>query len=228
MSEEDQDNVVVAEDQVEPQEVPSEPEPENQDPVKEEPKKADHNWAQVRDVLHTQKNKIDELEKKLNEKPEVDEFEGVDPGEYITFEQHQKLNKKKDQKESKEISDLKDRLRLMENKRHEERMRGKHEDYDYVIENFGIPLVQNNPRLAEAIRTCDDWAEMAYNMAKATPEYQKAMTQKSPKAEKVKRNTERPTSANAAGSSLKNQASYFAEMSPSEVWKKSQEFARRA
>ncbi len=228
MSEENQSSETAEDQVVTEAEVQPEQQPENQEPVQVESKTEDHNWSQVRGVLQTQKSEIDELKRQVAEKPEVDEFAGVDPEEYVTFGQHQKLSQKNSQKESKEIADLKEQLMLMKSETRENIARDKHDDYDYVIQNFGLPLVHNNPRLKAALKVCDDWAEMAYNMAKATPEYQKSLTQNSPKAEKVQKNIERPTSANAAGSSLKNQTSYFADMSKAEVWKQSQEFARRA
>ncbi len=193
----------------------------------------DQNWARVRSVLQSQKDKIDQLERMVQENqkpPDKDEFDNVDGADYATVDMVKKPSKKVKNLE-KEVGELKHKLQLNEASRQEELMRSKNDDYDYVIENFGLPLIEKNPALKQTLLQVPNWAEMAYNMAKGTPEYKKSQSNHRNNAKKVERvvkNTERPTSANAAGASLKSQAEVFANLKPSEVWKQSQEFARRA
>ena len=194
---------------------------------------ADQNWARVRAVLQSQKDKIDQLERLVHEGQiphEPDELEKADGADYATVDMVKKPSKKVKNLE-KQVDELKQKLQLNEASRQEELMRSQNDDYDYIVENFAIPLIEKNPALKQTLLQVPNWAEMAYNMAKATPEYKKAQSNSRNNAKKVDRvvkNTERPVSANAAGSSLKSQAEVFANLKPSEVWKQSQEFARRA
>ena len=224
MNEEAQDNQAQTQESEEVTETTQQPEQKVQD------NSSDQNWARVREVLNSQKSEIEDLKRQVqaNSNPETDEFEGVDGEDYATVNMMKKPSKKMKELENT-VQQLQQSLKINEATRQEEIMRSKTDDYDYVIENFGIPLIEKTPALKETLLKIPNWAEMAYNMAKATPEYQKAQSQdNSKKVEKVIKNTERPTSANAAGSSLKSQAEVFANLSPSDVWKKSQEFARRA
>lgn len=225
MNEETQNNQTQTQESEKPTEITQEPEQKAQDNSSEQ------NWARVRAVLNAQKSKIDELERQVqvsNKKPEPDEFGDVDGDDYATVNMIKKPSKKVKELETR-VEQLQQKLQVNEASRQEENMRSKNDDYDYVIENFGIPLIEKTPALKQTLVTCPNWAEMAYNMAKATPEYKKAQSQdNSKKVEKVIKNTERPMSANAAGASLKSQAEVFANLSPSDVWKKSQEYARRA
>lgn len=224
MNEEAQDNQTQTQESEEVTENTQQPEQKAQD------NSSDQNWARVREVLNSQKSEIEDLKRQVqvNNNPETDEFSGVDGEDYATVNMVKKPSKKMKELENT-VQQLQQSLKINEATRQEEIMRSKTDDYDYVIENFGIPLIEKTPALKETLLKIPNWAEMAYNMAKATPEYQKAQSQdNSKKVEKVIKNTERPTSANAAGASLKSQAEVFANLSPSDVWKKSQEFARRA
>ncbi len=224
MNEEAQDNQAQTQESEEVTETTQQPEQKVQD------NSSDQNWARVREVLNSQKSEIEDLKRQVqaNSNPETDEFEGVDGEDYATVNMMKKPSKKMKELENT-VQQLQQSLKINEATRQEEIMRSKNDDYDYVIEKFGIPLIEKTPALKETLLKIPNWAEMAYNMAKATPEYKAAQSQdNSKKVEKVIKNTERPTSANAAGTSMKSQAEVFANLSPSDVWKKSQEFARRA
>ena len=205
---------------------------EQNNPPPEEP---ENHWREVRQALKSLKQQNIELQEQLNKRqtsPEPDEFEGLDPTDYVSLEQAKRLVEKRAEKRAAEIASkvVEDRLRSLENQSKEEKMRDRYDDYDYVIENFGIPMIENNPALKQALAASPNWAEMAYNLSKATPEYQNKVTQKKtdPAIERAKKNAERPVSSSAAPSNLKGAVDAFASLSPEEVWNKSQEYARRA
>lgn len=216
------------------------PEPVAETPPQEAPKPVQDkseeiNWARARNVLKAQAAEIEELKRTVekSKKIEPDDFEGIDKDDYITLEQAQRLAEKKAESKAKEIAQniVEERLRVVEGERLEEKTRSKFTDYDYVIDNFAIPLIENNPALAQAIKSSPNWAEMAYRYAKSSPEYEAEMAkrQTNTKAvEKVTKNTERPLSANATGSSLKEAVESFSQMSPEDVWRTSRQYARRA
>lgn len=199
---------------------------------------AEYNWRELRSVAQTQKMEIEsqksEIEtlktrlEEINKPKEVDEWEGYDPDDYAKVE-HVKKSTSEMKQLKKQLASMQQKLQITEAERKENEARSKFDDYDYVIDNFGIPMIKKNPALGQALKALPNWAEMAYEMAKATPEYKAAQSNvTAPKAEKVIKNTERPTSINAAPASVKKQVDVFSSLSPSEVWKKSQEFARRA
>lgn len=204
------------------------------------PNSADRNWEEFRSVakaqkmeIESQREQIEKLTKKLEgiqqpKEQEPDEWDGYDPDDYAKVE-HVKKSSSEVKKLKKELASLQQKLNQTEVQRQENETRSKHEDYDYVINEFGIPMIKKNPALAQALKAMPNWAEMAYEMAKSTPEYKKAMEGKtSPQAEKVIKNANRPTSVNAAPSTVKSKVDVFTNMSPAEVWAKSQEYARRA
>jgi len=208
--------------------------------TRKEPSKsnAEINWEQTRQLLQMQKQKIEDLESRLveREKPsqvdEKDEFSELDPDDYLTVGKARKLAEKLAEKKAteaaKKIVQEYSQQQTVQNDEH--RMRSKHDDYDFVVENFAIPLIKNDPALAYQIQHSKNPAETAYKLGKLSDSYEESTMkqQTSPKAEKVLKNASRPVSANAVGSSLKNQSENFAKMSPQEIWAESQKYARRA
>lgn len=197
----------------------------------------DRNWSQARAVMSAQQTKIQELESKLSQlaeqKQEIEEK--LDPDDYATIQHVDKLAERKVSKKAAElqrkIEDLEKKLYEADQTKLENEMRSKYEDYDYVIENFAVPMIQKNKALAEALRASQDPYATAYRLAKASEEYEKEMTKQekpNPKAEKIIKNTNRPLSAQAAGGSLKSQSDYFSNLTPAQVWEASQKYAKRA
>ena len=97
------------------------------------------------------------------------------------------------------------------------------------MEHFALPMIKNDPALAYKIQQSKNPAETAYKLGKLSDGYEETMTKAatSPKAEKILKNSQRPTSSNAAGS-LKTQADKYSNMSPADIWAESQKYARRA
>jgi hypothetical protein len=198
----------------------------------------DINWEQANQVLRMQKQQIDELKSQLEEikRPpkveEKDDFADLDPEDYLTVSKArqfaEKLATKKASEEAHKV--VKEYIQQQTVEQDEQRMRSKHEDYDYVIQNFSAPLIQNDPALAYQIQKSKNPAETAYKLGKLSDSYgEQGMTkQTSPKAEKIMKNTSRPTSGNAVGSPLKTQADQFAKMSKDDIWSQSQKYARGA
>lgn len=226
----------VVEEQVVQQEQP-------QVEVKEEPKEApkvdqDKNWKQANEVLRLQKQRIEDLEARLTEqtpppkKEEPDEFSSWDQEDILTVGKARALAEKLAEKKAAEIVRREmDKYTSQQNvAQDEQRARSKYEDYDYVIENYAIPMIKNDPALAHKIQNSKNPAETAYKLGKISDSYEEAnMPQKtSPKAEKILKNSQRPVSSSAAVTPLKNQADNFSNMSKEDIWKESQKYARQA
>lgn len=193
---------------------------------------AEINWDQTRAVLQMQKQRIEELEQLVNKKAaqvvDEDEFEELDPSDYVTVEKAQKLAEKKAKSAAREI--VGEYMQQQNLNNDEQRMRAKCEDYDYVIENFAVPLIKNDPALAHKIQTSKNPAETAYKLGKLADNYQEkeVAKQNTQKVEKILKNSSRPTSGNSLGTPLKGQADQVMKMSPQQVWEMSQKYARGA
>jgi len=220
---------------------------EEQPPQPEEAvkKEADHNWEQAHQLLKLQRQKIEELEAQVQQKSapskeedDEDEFADLDPEDYIKVgsakEKFKKLASKEAEKKAKQIvTEYAQQMRITQD---EERMRNKHEDFEYVIKNFAIPLINNDPALAYQIQNSKNPAETAYKLGKLSDAYKEQNMSKSPspKAEKILKNSNRPVSSAAAGSVLKSQADQFSKLDPrnsqdrQRIYELSQQYARGA
>jgi hypothetical protein len=229
----------MTEEQEVPQEEPvaqaeqTQAQPEPQVEAKQEETPADKNWKQAHQALQAQKAEIEALRAELQKKTAVpepeDELDKLDPEEYITAGKAQKLAEKKALQAAKQMVQEYSRQNAVV--QDEARMREKYEDYDYVVNTFVLPDIKNDPALAHKLAMSKNPAETAYKLGKLSDSYEEQMTQQkptSPKAEKILKNSSRPTSANAVSPSLKKQADQFANMSPQEVWAQSQKYARGA
>lgn len=219
------------------------PQEETTQPVEQEVKvpvetDADRNWKEANQVLKLQKQKIDELESRLHQmaqpkvEEEKDEFAALDQDEYMSVGKARQMAERIADKKAKEAARemVKEVMQKHSLEQDESRMRSKHDDYDYVMENFAIPLIKKDPALAYKIQQSKNPAEVAYKLAKISDEYEGANVkqQTSPKAEKILKNTSRPVSSQGAGSPLKTQADEFASMSQAQIWEQSQKYARKA
>ncbi len=207
-------------------------------PIEPPKKDAGFNWEQTRQALHLQKQQIEELKAKLEQssqpkpQPEEDVFAGLDPNDYLTVEKAKELSTKHAGKEAARIARqvVQEYVQQQNVATDESKARSKYEDFDYVIENFAIPMIKNDPALAYKIQSSKNPAEVAYKLAKISDEYEaETMKQQSPspKAEKILKNTQRPVSSAAASSPLKTQADNFSKMSKEEIWAQSQKYARQ-
>lgn len=207
----------------------------------ESPKKdsVNPNWEEAREVLRLQKQRIEDLESRLasQNKPmqvqeEEDELEKLDPEDYVTVGKARELATKLATKQASQTAKqvVQEYIQQQQIVQDEQRMRSKFEDYDYVIDNFALPMIKNDPALAYKIQMSKNPAETAYKLAKISDEYEGNMTkqQTNPKAEKILKNSSRPVSSNAVSPSLKSQADDFSKMNPSQVWEMSQKYARGA
>lgn len=208
--------------------------------VQEQPKKdIDHNWQEANKIMKLQQQRIQDLEARLTQPPpqverqeEKDEFAEWDPADYLTVEKAEKLIEKRAEKKAeamvkKHIQEYSQQQQVAISEQH---TRSKYEDYDYVVENFAIPLIKSDPALAHKIQTSKNPAETAYKLGKLSDQYEESMTkqQTNPKAEKVIKNSQRPVSGNSVGNPLKTQADQFAKMSQSQIWEMSQKYAKGA
>lgn len=233
MSEEELEaQVTPNEEQNEPEVIESKPEPQE---TKPDPQQI--NWERANEVLKFQKMRIEELEQKLNTAPvqhvqeEPDEFDSLPEDDYLTVQQARKLASRMAEKTARKavqesLAEYDGKKRVADD---ETRCQSKYEDYNYVMENFALPMIKNDPALAYKIQQSKNPAETAYRLGKLSDNYEETMTKgaPSPKAEKILKNTQRPTSTNAAGS-LKSQADQYSKMTKEQIWEESQKYARRA
>lgn len=214
-------------------------EAQSQETSKEEPRAdADHNWKQANEVLRIQKQEIEYLKAQMaqmakpQEEPEKDEFADLDPEEYLTVDKARKMAEKLAEKKAAETAKkyVAEYVQQQNIQNDEARARSKYDDYDFVLENYALPLIKNDPALAYKVQTSKNPAETAYRLGKLSDSYEEgAMKQPvSPKAEKILKNASRPVSGNAVGNPLKTQADQFSKMSSQQVWEMSQKFARGA
>jgi len=214
---------------------------ESSEAIQEAPKQDNQssNWKQAQQVMSLQKKKIEELEEMVSkisqpkEAPEEDEFDKLDPSDYLTVDKARILAKKQAEKAAQTIVRQELQKHFQENRVSidEKRMKETCDDYDFVMENFAVPLIKKNPALAYNLQNSENPAEAAYLMAKMSPSY-KESSKEAPdnpkKAEKILKNASRPVSAAAVGSTLKTQADDYSKMSPSDIWNLSQRYAKGA
>jgi hypothetical protein len=191
------------------------------------------NWERANDLLKHNQQRIEELERQLQQKnqpaEEADEFESLDPEDLTTNDKAKKLNRR--------IKDLEKTLKEQIQRNEQERIahleslaRSKYDDYDYVVNNYAIPLIKNDPALAYKIQNSKNPVETAYKLGKLSDEFEETTVKQpiNPKAEKILKNTSRPQSVHAVPESLKTQADKYSNMSPREIWEESQKYAKRA
>lgn len=208
--------------------------------VNEQPKAVEKtenvNWKQAREVMQTQKSEIEALKRQIQElatpkpAPEPDEFADLDPNDQITFDQAKRLAEK--HAKAAAAHSMRQMEQQMEIGRRvqqsESEARAKHNDYDYVINNFTIPQIQKDPALAHKIQTSPNPALTAYKIGKLSDEYEEVSKEQNvnPKAEKILKNASRPVSSHSAPVPLKSQVQDVSKMSQAQVWEMSQRYAR--
>jgi hypothetical protein len=210
------------------------PRKEQKEPVSNSQEK---NWDAVREVLRLQKQRIEELEARSSLEQQVkpeeqDEFDKLDPDDYMTVGKAKELAKRLANKEASHTAKqvINEYIQQQKVVKDEEKMRSKYEDFDYVIEHFAIPMIKNDPALAHKIQNSKNPAQAAYKLGKISDEYEESTMNQQPsaRAEKILKNSSRPVSGNAVGSTLKSQAGDFSKMSKEDIWAMSQKYARGA
>lgn len=207
--------------------------------VKEVAKKdPDHNWREANKVLRMQQQKIQELENRLNSPapapviPEKDEFADMDPNDFLPVGKARQMAEKIAERKAEAAAERMVAKYAQQQRvdQDEARARSKYDDYDYVVNTYAIPLINNDPALAYRIQTSKNPAETAYKLGKLSDNFEED-TMKQPtseKAEKILKNSQRPVSGNAVSKPLKTQAQDFSRMSKHEIWEMSQGYAKKA
>ena len=223
---------VKAEEVVQEAPVVETPAPVEAPPQQQMQRQNDTNWREVRAMMAAQKEEIDRLKAEKEAERDAAEFKDLAPDDYMTVAKTQRMIEKRAEKKAQEIASkiVEESMRKQENNMAEQRMRDKVSDYDYIIENYAVPMLESNKGMAEALRASDNPFQLAYNLAKASDKYihDNSKQPTSAKAEKILKNTERPISAAASGTSMKTEADKFANLSPADYWRLSQEYANRA
>ncbi len=204
------------------------------------------NWRAANEVLRLQKQRIEDLELRLQQQEKVekqnqvveeeDEFAKLDQEDYLTVGKArllaEKLAEKKGRKAAEEI--IQKYMQEQNVSNDEQKARSKYEDYDYIVENFAVPLIKNDPALAHKVMTSKNPAETAYKLGKLSDNYEDQMGKQivSPRAEKILKNTSRPVSGAAIGSPLKTQSDHFSKLDSRDygdrqkIWEMSQKYAK--
>ena len=200
---------------------------------KEAPKSADHNWREANRVMLAQKQELEMLKTQMEAlakatpppPPEKDEFDDMAPDDFLTVEKARRMASKMAEKQAKAAAEksINEYAKAQAIQSDEQRMRAAKNDYDYIIDNFAIPLMKKDPALAYKIQMSKNPAEVAYKLGKLSDEYEAQVTeqQTSPKAEKIMKNASRPTSAVAVSPSLKGQTADIMNMSKADIWAQS-------
>jgi hypothetical protein len=194
------------------------------------------NWKKATATMAAQKQEIEALKAYLQQAEQRKAYEAqqaqekaeeMDPDEPITYQKANTIAERKAKEMAGKLLDEYKQQHALESD--EARMRSKHDDYDYVLETYAVPLIKKDPALAYKIQQSRTPAETAYKLGKLSDEYEANMAKKdiSPKAEKVLKNVNRPTNSNAVGN-LKNQSEEATQLSPQEIWARSQKYARQA
>lgn len=199
------------------------------------------NWKRANEVMRAQKYKIDELEKRLASLPapvktadsipapvEDDDFD-IDPDDYVTGAMLKKMHAKTAKLEAELRREREQSIAKSQNEKiaaSEAKLKNRFPDYDTVIENFTLPLIQSDPATAQLIKMSSDPAALAYSLGKTELMKQSETAAKNPTAEKILKNSEKPSSVFASGNSLKSQSENFSNLSLSEIWKMSQQYAQ--
>lgn len=202
----------------------------------------DKNWRQAQQVMAEQKNEIDELKSMIFQlaqstqaqnvqQEEPDEFDDERDDDYVTVAKAKRIIERTRKTAEKEAVDAAQKVvnQHLHNQNlsiTEDRARQKYDDYDYVIENYTVPLIKNDPALAHRVNSSKNPAETAYRLGRVSDDYVDRHETKStsPRAEKILKNSQRPGSSHTA-QSLKTQANTVSSMSHAEIWKMSQQFA---
>src|SRR5271170_1631864 len=186
------------------------PEPQSND--------TDKNWAQVRQTLQEQQNRIRELQMRLEQQTAPkDELDELGDDDVVTVAQAKKLAERQAREAALKI--VKEHTKASQ----EKEVMARFPDYKEVIETYLKPQIEENPDLLSAIYETKNPFLTAYQMAKANAPDKPASNPK--KAEKILKNISRPLSA-AAAPGLQGEAANFAQMKPDEIWKMSQNFAK--
>jgi hypothetical protein len=196
------------------------------------------NWKHANEVMNLQKKRIEELEQRVSsfsiqtQAPEdTDDLDDSDPEDYVTVAKAKELAQKLATKAAKEAARtvVEEYAQTQALSSDEQRMRSKFDDYDFVIENFALPAIQQDPALAYKVKMSKNPAETAYKLGKLSDKYEESVPkQTNPKVEKILKNTSRPSSAFAAGSSLKTQVDQASSMTPAQIWEMSQKYSKGA
>lgn len=197
----------------------------------------DYNWKQAQEVMSLQKREIEALKQQmhqLSKKPEPEErdvFEDMDPEDYMTVGRMRELSKTMVAKQAKLEAQklINEYAQTQQIAIDEQRMRAKHEDYDYVVENYALEMINGDPALAYKIQTSKNPAEAAYRLGKMSDRYDSNKSASvSPRAEKILKNNARPVSSHSGQTTLKSQSDMYSKMSPADIWAESQNYARKA
>jgi hypothetical protein len=197
---------------------------------------SEKNWKMAHEAMSQQKREIELLKQQLHQQqrpPEVekDEFEDLDPQEYLTVAKARDMATKLAKKQAQEAarSAIQEYSQQQTLANDEEKARAKYEDYDYVIEKYAKPMINNDPAIAHKIMQSRNPAQTAYKLAKleANEEVEKAPAKPLVAPEKVLKNAKRPVSANAVGNSLQAQADQYSKMSKDDIWTQSQKYAKQ-
>lgn len=197
----------------------------------------DHNWRQAQEVMSLQKREIEALRHQMNAiatapKPEEpDEFETADPDDYVPMGKAREMAKKYAAREARQEAKkmLDEYAKTQRIEQDEVKTRSQYEDYDYVIENYSLPMIKNDPALAYQVQMSKNPAQTAYKLGRMSDKFEETtMKQTSPKADKILKNSARPVSSHSSTTSLQQQSNAYSKMSQADIWAQSQAYARRA
>jgi chemotaxis protein histidine kinase CheA len=215
----------------------------------------EQNWQKANEIMSYQQRQIEELQKQLSAPKviapveEPDEFDKLDGDDLLTVKQARALAEKqakraarqtydeivkeneiKSQKEVQARKAQEHQVKMSKLDQFEKDMRDAHDDFDDIVDNFALPLMNKNPAYKQLVFEADDPAQEAYILGQmiARRNGKIAAAPMSPKAEKIVKNATRPLSGNAIGAPNKGQKDTNQMKPGSDVWEMSQKYARAA
>lgn len=177
------------------------------------PKSEDHNWKEVREIMHQQKEKITELEDRLVQKEksstkENDPYAGLSDDDIITVADYKKINSQ----QMRQIAS--------------DQVPQQFSDFNEVIKLVD-EYVKENPAAEAAIMNSPNPRLTAYQMVKSSMLYHKNISQTNNKdnVQKALDNSKKPISSQSLGTtSPLNDMQKYEKMTP----KRAEEIRRLA
>jgi len=212
-------------------EVAQSPQTESQEvPKGQRPSSEDHNWKEVRDIMQQQKQKITELEERLDKykNPEKnpennDPLANLADDDIVTVGDTKRLVEQYAQREARKI------IEEREKKRNIDQVPAQYSDYNEVIK-LADEYVKQNPAAEQAIVNSPNPRLTAYQLIKSSRLYEQRTTS-AEKADKAIENSQKPGSSQAVGtSSPLNDVSNYTKMTKdraAEIRKLAEQYASK-
>lgn len=192
----------------------------------------EYNFAEQRKLIEEQRRLLREYEERDRQRsygppqPEPeDELEAIGKDELVSRKQAEKLIETIATRKAQEL------MAQQEYATAEDRVRLKYKDYDDVVTQDNVKeLIEDDLEVSETIKSSPNPYAAAYKLIKKSNFYHEKGKKKSPEAEKIVKNAQKPVSSNAVQARPLSGANNYAFASDGErdsMYKEMMEAARR-